>query len=181
MEERTKLEELQTLLLRADEDGLSEMRLWLFKESCRLEHEERQLDVKREKLKDAEDDLDKRREKLETQIEREREALQDKEELVEQKLQMLREAYDRLDDDKERLKRDRNRFEKEKSYFEGASYYDDGKELLFMGVNSQVALKKRYKDLVRIFHPDNICGDERVIQIINQEYESLRESYKIKA
>lgn len=181
MEERSKLEELQTLLMRADEDGLSEMRLWLFKESCRLEYQERVLDEKKEKLEDAEEELARKEERLQQRVEREREALADKEELVEQKLEMLRDAYDRLDADKERLERAKTRFEKEKSYFEGASYYDDGKELLFKGVNSQLALKKRYKDLVRIFHPDNICGDERVIQIINQEYESLLQSFKIQA
>jgi hypothetical protein len=46
-------------------------------------------------------------------------------------------------------------------------------ELFFSGVGNKQSLKKRYKDLVRIYHPDNLDGDKNTIQEINREYEHL--------
>lgn len=46
-------------------------------------------------------------------------------------------------------------------------------EMLFRGVASQQSLKKRYKDLIKIFHPDNVDGDNLVILEINKEYDYL--------
>ena len=46
--------------------------------------------------------------------------------------------------------------------------------VFFSGVNNMRSLKKRYKDLIKIFHPDNAEGDTDVIQKINEEYEVLR-------
>ena len=46
-------------------------------------------------------------------------------------------------------------------------------EMLFRGVANQQSLKKRYKDLIKIFHPDNIDGDNLVILEINKEYDYL--------
>jgi len=48
-------------------------------------------------------------------------------------------------------------------------------KLLFKGINNPLALKKRYRDLSKIFHPDNLCGDTEVLQLINETYESLLE------
>ena len=56
---------------------------------------------------------------------------------------------------------------------------DDGKELLFRGVHNQLSLKKRYKDLLKIFHPDNLCGDREVVQIINAEYTNLNQEFDV--
>ena len=47
-------------------------------------------------------------------------------------------------------------------------------ELFFIGVQSEIALKKRYKDLIKIYHPDNMCGDTETLQEINREYDRLR-------
>ncbi len=47
-------------------------------------------------------------------------------------------------------------------------------DMFFMGVDSELALKKRYKDLVKIFHPDNVSGDIYTIQEINREYDNLK-------
>ncbi|MBQ4416218.1 MAG: hypothetical protein II868_00865, partial [Butyrivibrio sp.] len=78
-----------------------------------------------------------------------------------------------------RMERERKQLEKERAYNEG--YYSADAELFFAGVNSQLAIKKRYKDLIKIFHPDNMCGDARALQTINQEYEYLCRQYQLKA
>ena len=44
----------------------------------------------------------------------------------------------------------------------------------FKGVTSSLGLKKRYKDLIKIFHPDNLFGDHETILKINKEYEMMK-------
>ena len=51
-------------------------------------------------------------------------------------------------------------------------------EMLFQGVNSQLALKKRYRDLLKMFHPDNVAGDAEMALVINRIYEELKRSYE---
>ena len=46
--------------------------------------------------------------------------------------------------------------------------------LFFRGVTHPLALKKRYKDLIKIYHPDNSCGDKWILQQINTEYDRLK-------
>jgi uncharacterized membrane protein YgaE (UPF0421/DUF939 family) len=46
-------------------------------------------------------------------------------------------------------------------------------EMFFIGVGSQQALKKRYKDLIKIYHPDNLGGDSSTAQEIMREYDQL--------
>ena len=43
-------------------------------------------------------------------------------------------------------------------------------EVLFRSVSNPLALRKRYRDLVKIFHPDNLFGDEELAQQINKEF-----------
>ena len=174
-----RMEEIRNTLLEADEDGLGELRLWLFKESCRIESRERQLDEMKGHLERERETLLAEHNQEMAKLERERESLWEKDDLAEQKLEMLRDAYDRLDNDRQRIDRERKQLEKEKAYNEG--YYNADSELFFAGVNSQLAIKKRYKDLIKIFHPDNLCGDARALQMINQEYEYLCRQYQMKA
>jgi len=43
----------------------------------------------------------------------------------------------------------------------------------FKGVSNSAELKKRYKDLMKIYHPDNTAGDADVMRRIKAEYEEL--------
>ena len=51
-------------------------------------------------------------------------------------------------------------------------------EMFFSGVESRQSLKKRYKDLIKIYHPDNLDGDKNTVQEINSEYHKLCAVYK---
>ncbi len=78
---------------------------------------------------------------------------------------------------------EKKQFEQKKSFYDQVEAYQ--KEdirtkpasiqgtMFFAGVNSQSSLKKRYKDLLKIYHPDNKCGDTDAIQEINKEYQRL--------
>ena len=46
-------------------------------------------------------------------------------------------------------------------------------EIFFRGVETKQSLKKRYKELVKIYHPDNIGGDDSLVTEINKEYAHL--------
>lgn len=52
-------------------------------------------------------------------------------------------------------------------------------DMFFSGVGSTQSIKKRYKDLIKIYHPDNLDGDKDTIQEINSEYNKLCAMYKI--
>ena len=49
--------------------------------------------------------------------------------------------------------------------------------MLFRGIDNERDLKKRYKELIKIFHPDNVNGDTSVIQEINRQYDELKMKY----
>ena len=51
-------------------------------------------------------------------------------------------------------------------------------ELFFSGVCNERGLKKRYKDLIKIFHPDNADGDNDTLLEINREYDNLRKVFE---
>lgn len=48
----------------------------------------------------------------------------------------------------------------------------------FTGVNDMKSLKKRYHDLLKIYHPDNQNGDSTISQQIQKEYEALCKKYQ---
>lgn len=47
-------------------------------------------------------------------------------------------------------------------------------EMFFSGVSNKKDLKKRYKDLIKIYHPDSDSGDTATVAEINREYEDLK-------
>lgn len=51
-----------------------------------------------------------------------------------------------------------------------------GGTLFFCGIhNDENSLKRRYRDLLKIYHPDNPDGDNDTIQEINREYDRLHD------
>ena len=87
------------------------------------------------------------------------------------KWKMLEQELIRVAEDKRKLKKEREEYRKLKAASaERRIYYD----MFFVGVNNEQSLKKRYKDLLKIFHPDNMNGDTAALQEINREYDSLR-------
>lgn len=50
----------------------------------------------------------------------------------------------------------------------------------FQGCNSEASIKKRYKDLSKVYHPDSGNGSGEVFARINSEYEILMKQFKDK-
>lgn len=90
-----------------------------------------------------------------------------------------------------KLAEEKKQFEQKKSFYDQVDAYqnDDIRTkpasiqgaMFFAGVNNQSSLKKRYKDLLKIYHPDNKCGDTDAIQEINREYQRLLAQMQEKA
>lgn len=54
---------------------------------------------------------------------------------------------------------------------------DQSNNFCFAGINNAEELKKRYRELMRIYHPDNRAGDTNAVQQIQEEYEKLLKKY----
>lgn len=159
-------------------EELKEIKLWLFKENMRLENEKRELVSLQEKFmkervqfRDEMDTLNRR-----TVIERKR--LKEENLFFDKKMAILQDGFRQLDEDRRKLERDKNKFEQDRLYLESreSSPSMEGlAQVLFRNVTNPLTLKKRYKDLVKIFHPDNLCGDEQLVQLINKEFVRKKE------
>ena len=174
MEERRNLEEI---ILNGTEDELAQLRVWLFKESVRLENQESALCERYARLEEEELAFKERMDALEKKLENANKKLNNDKALFEQRLKILNNGFDQLNADKKKLESEFIRLEREKAYQREDEY--DALDLLFRGVNSALTLKKRYKDLMKMFHPDNISGDSYMVQLINQEYSALCRQYDI--
>ena len=116
------------------------------------------------------------RERLENEIEMREKSLKQSEQLFKMKWQLLEEETRKLSEDKKR-------FDNRRQFYERVNSYEDERydnvvngELFFKGVANYQALKKRYKDLLKIYHPDTMGGDNQIVQEINREYSNLKHS-----
>lgn len=130
-------------------------------------------------LRKAWDDLLKERREVEARAQR----------LSQQELQ-FNIKWEFLISETQKLAQDKKDFELRKKFFDMVQKaakepdYEDSKpdnivygEMFFSGVSTKQALKKRYKDLIKIYHPDAEAGDRKTVQEINREYDSLKEFF----
>ena len=161
-------------ILNAEElDELKEAKLWLFKENMRLENERNEFNRSKDKFLKERTQLRDEMATLNRRIATERKRLKDDNLFFEKKMAILTDGFRQLEED-------RRRFENEKKLFlaERKPSYEASSNLsvseivstLFRNANNPLALRKRYRDLVKIFHPDNLFGDEELAQQINREY-----------
>lgn len=142
-----------------DEDKLRKAKLWLFQENVRLQNERKELD-----------DLNRR-------ITQEKKRLKEENLFFDKKLEILQDGFRKLDEDRQALERQKRELARERTSYSqnqiksvGGTVMEETVRTLFRGTNNALALRKRYRDLVKIFHPDNLFGDEELVQMINREY-----------
>lgn len=113
---------------------------------------------------------------LRQQMQDEDKRLRDKELFFEKKMQILMSGFTQLEADKKAVEKERKRLNAERELLlERDTEGEEEARMFFRGVSNPLTLKKRYKDLIKIFHPDNLCGDTDTIQKINKVYEVLQE------
>lgn len=145
-------QKIKELLEDGSEDKLLQVKEWLSRESSRLLSE-------RSRLKQEESFFD-------------------------QKMEILKGGFAQLEAERRELEKNRLMLEAEKKVYKDSVKQNrevDLAEILFQGVKSPLALKKRYRDLIKIFHPDNIAGDHEMVLRINKIYEELRMYYDKRA
>lgn len=146
-----------------------------------------------EKLQAEKEEFQKEMKSQVEHIRYENEQLKQERSLLDMKFKILEAEFQQLAKDRETFKREKEEFKRQKAYARGYSHMEfeeDGKSIgdfyreqafFFKGVTNPLGLKKRYKDLIKIFHPDNLFGDTETITKINLEYEKMKEYLQVKS
>ena len=145
------------------EGELKKMKLWLFTENVRVATEKKNMEDMRERFIEERTQFQEEMKTLNQAILQSRKRLKQEEQFFTAKMQILQNGFAELEMDRKELEREKKAFEAEKaleaSRPKQQNFLDDA-DVLFAGVNSPMALKKRYRD-------------SRVVLVINQEYERL--------
>lgn len=156
-------------------EELAEIKLWLFQENVRVENTRQELEEKIRNFEKEKEIIFQEIKEQGRRNENEKRRLQNEKILFEKKWKILENGFRELEEDRKKLKAEQEHVSREKarksSFRFGGS---QGNLVFFKGVRDTASLRKRYKDLIKIFHPDNNAGDTETIQKINREYDSLR-------
>lgn len=141
-------------------------------QSRMLHRERQQLEDDRRRFKQEQQDFYRRKELEQKRLAEEKHLFQMKWKILEGELQKL--AHEKEDIEREKKRYSRTSSNRGKTAGESLPEA----QMFFSGVNNMGALKKRYKDLTKIYHPDNAAGDTNTLQEINRIYDSLKKQFK---
>lgn len=164
--------------VQTDERNMT-FRQWQFKETVELEHQRQQLKEERREFELEREEFEKEKNEFYVNKKVEDKRAEQEKRLFDMKWKILEGELKKLAAEKEQVERQRDfyRYVNEHETENHASNVVKG-ELFFCGVDSEEALKKRYKDLIKIYHPDNLNGDKDTIQEINIQYDKLKALYE---
>lgn len=111
---------------------------------------------------------------------KEQEARKEAERLYREKIKQRQKAAEK------RYQEERRRASFNDSYFKQDKFREGGSPSkspviiseFFRGVTNRAELKKRYLDLLKIYHPDNPAGDSNITRRIQEEYKELSAFYE---
>ena len=174
------MENFEETLVHGSEEELQELKSWLFRENIRLATAAKELEHMQEQFLKEKIQFQEEMKLLNQKMSSERQRLKEDNQFFEKKMEILQGGFSQLDIDRRRLDKEWARLAAEKELLGERSVYDGGPDvsIFFHGVRNPLSLKKRYTDLIKIFHPDNIAGDKEIIQRINKEYEMLKGNYE---
>lgn len=187
-----EFEESQINSEEATIEDVKEIKSWMFQEQVRIQARRDELMAFNHELMQTKRELEREREDLSAKERAFKKRYENNEALIAKELKIIQDAYHQLELDKKALECERLNFEHEKTKYRrqkmsgsnrtsthqhsGVSDAYDGTSF-FRGIDSELALRKRYKELLKIFHPDNKCGDAKTLIKIQTEYDSLRSQY----
>lgn len=147
-------------------------------ESERLKEERQELLDERRQLKKDQIELEKQLSEYAIKKKLDEKMMHSQKELFEKKFKILEMELQKLAEEKARLEKEKNFYKAVNANLEREKEIDPSEvRMLFRGIDNLADLKKRYKQLIKIFHPDNINGDTSVIQEINRQFDELKETY----
>lgn len=162
------------------QDEMRTFQQWFYKKTMEIDRETRKLEDEKRRLQLQQEKLERERRDFGRQKEAQAKLRAQEEYVLQMKQRVLLEELKKLADEKQHIERKREFYDRVRQFQQKqeSTLSENGSivkgELFFIGVQSEMALKKRYKDLVRIYHPDNVCGDTETLQEINREYDKLR-------
>lgn len=155
----------------ATEKELQALKIWLFSENIRVQAEQKKLLEMENRLLKERMQFQEEMKILNQKVTASRQRLKQDEQFFEKKMEILKDGFSSLDADRKAFEREKEAFRRS---MRDADVPAGEKGTFFAGVKNQLALKKRYKDLLKIYHPDNLAGDKEMMQRISREYESLK-------
>lgn len=155
---------------------------WYFQQTVELEHTRKELEDTRKDVENERKELERERRQFEMERKLELDRMRQEQHMFDMKWKILEMELEKLAVEKQQVEK-RKAFYRHVDDFEhehksAASNVVKG-ELFFMGVGNEHSLRKRYKDLIKIYHPDNLDGDTGTIQEINREYNVLKQKLDI--
>lgn len=172
------MENFEEVLEQGSDEELNKLKSWLFRENVRIMTAQKELDELKDQFEQEKEQFQDEMRKWNNKMSAERQRLKDDNAFFEKKMDILKDGFTQLDMDRRRLDKEWAKFEARKEVMQEPVYgLSRDVSAFFRGVKNPLALKKRYKDLIKIFHPDNVAGDKEIIQMINKEYENLKRDY----
>ena len=170
---------------------MSQDKSWLFEENIRLASERIRLEELQKSLDERESFIREQSARfikersqfrdemnaLTSAVTRERQRLKQDELFFDKKMDILKRGFAELEHDRRALEADKIRMEARESFYGDDDVPGFGAPIaraLFKGISNPLLLKKRYKDLVKIYHPDNMAGDHELFKAITMEYERIQ-------
>lgn len=163
-------------------DELNELKAWLFKENIRIQTEKNELKNLEARLLEEKKQFQKEAAEESRRLQDSQKRLMQDELFFDKKMDILKNGFVQLDAERKQFEKEKMSFEAKRDVHESYRKQKqnmDTARVLFQGVKSQLALKKRYRDLIKMFHPDNIAGDHEMVLMINSVYEELRKDYEM--
>lgn len=166
-----------------EDDPVDELKHWLFLENVKLTQQKQQLESEIEDLNRQKAEFEKEKirgnremELKEKKLSREKDLFEKQWKIVERELVRMARDRDKMAKERAYIQREKDELKKMRQAAPSEASVKSG--TFFMGVSSLGGLKKRYRDLMKIYHPDNENGDETTVLYINKEYEKLKPKFE---
>lgn len=162
-----------------------EFEQWRREQARIIEDMHKDLSTTKMLIDKAQQELELQSEKLKREKKTERDRISREKDLFDMKWKVLETETQKLADDKKKFEREKAfyskvlKFNEESESVAESNSQIESAQIFFIGVGTEKSLKKRYKDLLKIYHPDNLDGDTGTIQEINREYEELCKKLKV--
>jgi hypothetical protein len=179
LDKKLSEKEVQNRIDSMSEEELLALKRFLFEERIRVIQEKDEQKAVYEKFLKERLVFQEEMKALNHKVLAERKRLKEENSFFDKKMQILQNGFLQLDLDRKKLEREKKQYENQKKYsdsYTSSSYssYKGNAPEFFKGVNNILGLKKRYRDLLKIFHPDNLCGDSETVLEINKQYDAMR-------
>lgn len=154
---------------------------WYLDETAEMEHKKKALRYEEREIEKERRKLEREKREFSCKVHAEEHRMEKEKQLFAMKWKILEEELRKLADEKAQVEKQRRFYDYVAQHEAEAIEETETKvvrgDMFFIGVESEQSLKKRYRDLIKIYHPDNPTGDTSTILEINREYDRLQKIY----